>query len=80
MNEPLSIPISEALIEQIAERVAGLVEPRPRYLSRKALAVHYGVTERTVRTWRGRGLPGVRVGREVMYPIQECDLWIERHP
>ena len=69
-----------ALERLVSERVAAeLAEQRPRFLSRAALAVRYGVGERTVRTWRERGLPGVRVGREVMYPVDECDRWIERH-
>ena len=66
------------VVAEIAELAAGLVAARPRFLSKTALAAHYGISERTIRTWRERGLPGIRVGREVMYPLDECDRWIER--
>jgi hypothetical protein len=74
----LALEIPDALVEQVAERAAELVR-MPRYLSKRAIAAHYGVSERTIRTWRERGLPGIRCGREVMYPVDECDRWIEGH-
>lgn len=68
-----------ALERVVDERLdARLAEPSSRFLSRTALAARYGVGDRTVRTWRERGLPGIRVGREVMYDVDECDRWIER--
>ena len=82
MNRPeglLSLTVPEELVELIAERAAELVAARPQFLSKHALAERYGVGERTIRTWRERGLPGYRVGREVMYPLDECDRWIEAH-
>lgn len=79
MSEPLALVIPETLVERVAERAAELVAARPRFLSKAALAAHYGVSVRTIRTWRERGLPGYRVGREVMYPVDECDRWIETH-
>lgn len=75
----LSVALSEEVIEAIASRAAELIDTRRRYLSKSALAEHYGVTERTIRTWREKGLPGVRVGREVMYEIAVADRWIEGH-
>lgn len=81
MSEPvLTLPVvfPEAILDAIAERAAERAS-RPRFLSRRALAARYGVAERTIRTWRERGLPGIRVGREVMYPVDECDRWIEEH-
>jgi hypothetical protein len=30
-----------------------------------------------VRTWREKGMPGIRVGREVMYEVEAVDRWIE---
>jgi hypothetical protein len=79
MSETLVVELPDALVATIAARAAELVANRPRFLSKSALAAHYGVSERTIRTWRERGLPGVRVGREVMYPVDECDRWIEAH-
>ena len=77
-EEVLALTVPQELVEAIADRAAELVSVRPRFLSKPALAAHYGVSERTIRTWRERGLPGVRCGREVMYPVEECDRWIER--
>jgi len=53
--------------------------PQPRLLSKRGLADHYGVSERTIKTWRARGLPGHKVGRDVMFNVRECDRWIEQH-
>ncbi len=77
MSAGLALTVPAELVEAIAERAAELVATRPRFLSKTALAAHYGVSERTIRTWRERGLPGVRCGREVMYEIDACDRWIE---
>jgi hypothetical protein len=79
VSEALLVELPDALVVSIAERAAELVAARPRFLSKTALAEHYGVSERTIRTWRERGLPGIRCGREVMYPVDECDRWIEAH-
>jgi hypothetical protein len=77
----LDIPLSDEFVAALAERIR-VLEPAQlerRFLSKRALAGHYGVSERTVKTWREKGLPGVRVGREVMYDIAACDRWIESH-
>ncbi len=75
----LSVGVPEEVIEAIASRAAELIDTRRRFLSKTALAEHYGVGERTIRTWREKGLPGVRVGREVMYEVEAVDRWIESH-
>lgn len=74
----LAVPIDH-LVEQLLERVLErlLAEPERRFLSKVALAERYGVSARTVKTWREKGLPGVRVGREVMFDTAVCDRWIE---
>jgi ribosome-binding protein aMBF1 (putative translation factor) len=76
-----SLELPQALLDEIVERVVTRVQqaPEQRYLSKAALAGRYGVAERTVKTWREKGLPGVRVGREVMYEVDACDRWIESH-
>lgn len=76
---PLSLEVPEDLIEEITHRVIERARLEPRYLSKSALAERYGVGQRTIRTWREKGLPGVRVGREVMYDVEACDRWIEAH-
>jgi hypothetical protein len=75
-GQSLVADLDDRALTAIAERAGELVAAR--YFSRAALATHYGVSERTIRTWRERGLPGVRCGREVMYPVAECDAWIRR--
>jgi hypothetical protein len=79
MSKSLALMLPDEIVERIAERAAKLAAAQPRFLSKTALAAHYGVKERTIRTWRERGLPGVRVGREVMYPLDDCDGWIDAH-
>lgn len=50
-----------------------------RYASKERLAELLGVELRTIKTWRSKGLPGVRVGREVMYEVDAVERWIEGH-
>lgn len=78
MSEQFALVVPDTLVQQVAERAAELLR-MPRFLSKRSLAAHYGVSERTIRTWRERGLPGVRCGREVMYEVAVCDRWIEGH-
>ena len=37
----------------------------PRYVSKEKLAGRLGISERTIKTWRSRGLPAAKVGREL---------------
>jgi hypothetical protein len=71
------LELPEDLVEVLAQRAADLIRRDRRFLSKAALAERYGVAERTIKTWREKGLPGVRVGREVMYDVDACDRWIE---
>jgi hypothetical protein len=73
----LAFTVPDELVERIAERAAELLAESPRYLSRAALASRYGVSERRIRTWRERGLPGIRCGKTVMFRVEDCDRWIE---
>ena len=76
----MAVALPDELLSEIASRVmAQLERPRARFLSKPALADHYGVSARTIKTWREKGLPGVRVGREVMFDVGDCDRWIESH-
>jgi hypothetical protein len=69
----------EAIVAAATERVRDEAGSRRRFVSKGVLAEHYGVSERTIRTWREKGLPGCRVGREVMYEVAAVDRWIESH-
>ena len=75
MSFPLEI--TDELLDALAERVAAHL--RPRLLSKPALAALLGVELRTIKTWREKGLPGHKVGREVMYDVREVEKWVERH-
>jgi len=66
----------EALIDRAIDRKLGQ-PPQARYVSKEKLANLHGVKERTIKSWRAKGLPGVRVGREVMFDVRESDRWIE---
>jgi excisionase family DNA binding protein len=68
----------DVLHDLVHDEVAAQLEPR-RFLSKEALAEHLGVSPRTIKTWRAKGLPGCRVGREVMFDVDEVNRWIERH-
>lgn len=73
-----AVELPESFMEALAERVAERLQPRPRLLSKSALSDYLGVKPRTIETWRSKGAPGYRVGREVMYPVVDVERWIER--
>lgn len=77
MNAVLELPddLIDAIATSVLERLAA--QPAARFVSREKLAELLGVEPRTVKTWRSKGLPGVRVGREVMYDLEAVNRWIE---
>lgn len=77
MSIDLVVPFSDEHIEAIARRAAELATRHPRFLSKSALAAHLGVSTRTIKTWRERGLPGRKIGREVMFDLSEVERWID---
>lgn len=53
-----------------------LVELRPIMLRHREVADVLGVSERTVYDWReNRGLPFVRIGNTVRYPVAALERW-----
>jgi phage terminase Nu1 subunit (DNA packaging protein) len=76
-----ALPLPDDFVAALADRVRALVpdQPERRFLSKRALAEHYGVAERTTKTWRERGCPAHRVGRVLMFDVAEVDRWIESH-
>jgi len=45
----------------------------------QALAVHYGVTPKTVYAWRQAGLPCEAEGRLFLYRLADTDPWVDAH-
>jgi hypothetical protein len=66
----------EELVEKAAERV--LESLKPRIVTKAALARHFGVGERRVKTWREKGLPAYDGGS--MFSIEETERWLEGQP
>jgi excisionase family DNA binding protein len=78
MSAELVLPFPDELAEVLARRAAEILKSRRRFLSKEALAEYLGVSTRTIKTWRARGLPGRKVGREVMFELSEVEQWIDR--
>jgi hypothetical protein len=74
---PLALP--SALLDQMVDLVAERLQAKPTLLSKTALAEYWGVKARTIETYRAKGMPGYRVGREVLYDVAECEQWVEVH-
>src|SRR5262249_9129478 len=74
----LSIELPEALIVEIAQRVAEILEAERRILSKSGLAQHLGVSERRIKTLREHGLPARKVGRDLYFDLDEVNEWIDR--
>lgn len=79
MSTALEIPIPSELIDALVARVLERqqADSEPRYVSKERLAERLGISIRTVKTWRSKGLPARKVGRQLMFAIDEVDRWIE---
>lgn len=53
----------------------------PVYLTTEEVAAHLRVSPVTVRWWwrEGSGPPGLKIGRRVLYPIDQFEVWIRSH-
>ena len=80
MSVEFAVGLPEDLVETLVLRVVERLREQPerRFLSKSALATHLGVSPRTIKTWREKGLPGRKVGREVMFDVDEVNLWLDR--
>jgi hypothetical protein len=69
----------DVLIRVVLARVVEAQQrtPEPRFLSKSALADHLGVSERTIKTLRARGLPARKIGRALYFDIDEVSRFIE---
>jgi hypothetical protein len=72
----LTLDLPDEVLDEIALRASKLV--RPKLLSKQAFADYLGVKPRTVETWRAKGMPGRRVGKTVMFPVEQCERWLDR--
>ena len=50
-----------------------------RFFTRKEAATYLGLSKRTLDTlaWKKKGPSFIRLGRKVLYPIEELDRWVE---
>jgi len=53
----------------------GLWEP---WVNEQVVAHHFGVSNRTVRRWRERGMPSRLIGGSRRYRISACESWHDR--
>lgn len=76
----LAIDISEQLLDSIVNRVVERIREAPerRFLSKRSLAEHLGVSERRIKTLRSRGLPARKVGRDLYFDLEEVEAWLDR--
>jgi len=80
MSAEFAVRVPEELVEALVVRVLERLQAQPerRFLSKEALATHLGVNPRTIKTWREKGLPGRKVGRDVMFDLEEVNSWLDR--
>jgi hypothetical protein len=73
-----TVEFSEELVETLAERVSEILG-RGRFLTLEGLAEHFGVKERTVKTWRAAGMPAYGT-RPLMFDVEEAERWLAKRP
>jgi hypothetical protein len=70
----VSLELPEAVLDDIADRVAERI--RPRWAELEGTAEYFGVPVRRVRAWRERGMPAQRIGRRLLFDLRACEQWI----
>lgn len=80
MSAEFAVRLPEELVEALVVRVVACLRTQPerRFLSKEALAAHLGVNPRRIKTWREKGLPARKVGRDLMFDIGEVNSWLDR--
>jgi hypothetical protein len=70
----------DAIVSEVTERVVARLQdvPAQRFLSKRALADHLGVTERRIKTLRERGLPARKIGGDLYFEVNEVAEFIDR--
>jgi hypothetical protein len=72
----VTLDLPDEVLDEIALRASKLV--RPKLLSKTAFADYLGVKTRTIETWREKGMPGRQIGKTVMFPVEDCERWLDR--
>ena len=75
MNVPLELP--EAVLDEIAERVAERLHEHRRWAEIEGVAEYLGVSVRRVRDLHERGMPAKKIGRRLVFDLRAVDAWLE---
>jgi hypothetical protein len=67
--------LTQAVMARLRE--TQLLRPQQRFFSKSALAEYLGVSERTVKTLRSRGLPARKIGRALYFDLAEVTRFID---
>jgi excisionase family DNA binding protein len=50
--------------------------PREGWVTKRQLAEHLQVSEKTVERWMAAGMPCLRQGRSVRFRVSDCEAWL----
>lgn len=78
-SSAIAMGLFDALVGDVTARVLEHLRqrPEPRFLSKRALAEHLGVSERRIKTLRARGLPARKIGRDLYFDLKEVNRFID---
>jgi hypothetical protein len=74
----LAIELSDALVDELAERVQAMVETDTVWRDLDGTANAFQTTTRQIRYWREQGAPAKKIGRKLWFNLRELEEWIER--
>jgi excisionase family DNA binding protein len=74
----LALPITDDLLDALADRLEDRLRERQRWAHVESLADYLGCDVRRVYDLRERGLPAKRIGKRLVFALDEVEDWIER--
>jgi excisionase family DNA binding protein len=76
----LALPISDELLDALADQVAQRVREKRRWADIGGTADYLGVDVRRVRDLRERGMPAKKIGKRLLFDLREVDRFLEAQP
>jgi excisionase family DNA binding protein len=74
----VALPLPDDFLDALVERVQERLQAGRRWQHIEGVAEYLGCEVSRVRALRERGLPATRLGKRLLFDLDEVDAWIEQ--